>query len=157
MAASSKRRFAILLAAVAVVAVVLLLAAVVGGLQLASTTAPQATTPVAADDAAAAAFRQQASDVQMSGSGVVDRLLADDNDGSRHQRFILKLASGQTLLIAHNIDIAPRVTGLAEGDPVEFYGVYEYNADGGVIHWTHHDPDGKHVSGWLKHDGQTYQ
>ena len=157
MATSSKRRFAILLAAVAVVAVVLLLAAVVGGLQLASTTAPQATTPVAADDAAAAAFRQQASDVQMSGSGVVDRLLADDNDGSRHQRFILKLASGQTLLIAHNIDIAPRVTGLAEGDSVEFYGVYEYNADGGVIHWTHHDPDGSHVSGWLKHDGQTYQ
>lgn len=45
----------------------------------------------------------------MGGEGVVDRALSDDNDGSRHQRFILRLASGQTLLIAHNIDISLRI------------------------------------------------
>ncbi|WP_312209082.1 DUF3465 domain-containing protein, partial [Acinetobacter variabilis] len=27
----------------------------------------------------------------------------------------------------------------------------------GVIHWTHHDPSNKHISGWLKHQGKTYQ
>lgn len=27
----------------------------------------------------------------------------------------------------------------------------------GVIHWTHHDPARKHVAGWLKHQGRTYQ
>jgi hypothetical protein len=84
-------------------------------------------------------------------------MLADDNDGSRHQRFILEVAGGRTLLIAHNIDLAPRIAGLRAGDTVEFYGEYEWNDKGGVIHWTHHDPNGRHVDGWLKHRGRTYQ
>jgi hypothetical protein len=95
--------------------------------------------------------------VQVTGQGTVTRVLADDNDGSRHQRFILRLTSGQTLLVAHNIDIAPRVPSLAVGDVVLFYGVYEWNSQGGTIHWTHHDPDGQHVAGWLKRGGVTYQ
>ena len=94
---------------------------------------------------------------QMGGEGLVERVLADDNDGSRHQRFILRLASGQTLLIAHNIDIAKRIEALRIGERVEFYGQYESNPQGGVIHWTHHDPDGNHVAGWLKHNGMVYQ
>jgi hypothetical protein len=103
------------------------------------------------------AFEQQQSDLQVQGTGEVVKVLADDNDGSRHQRFILRLASGRTLLVAHNIDLAPRITSLNRGDSVEFYGEYEWNPKGGVIHWTHHDPRGKHVSGWLKHNGSTYQ
>jgi hypothetical protein len=102
-------------------------------------------------------FAKQLSDVQVAGSGVVEKLLADDNEGDRHQRFILKLASGQTLLAAHNIDIAPRLAGLAAGDTVEFYGEYYYNAKGGGIHWTHRDPAGKHTDGWLKWKGKMYQ
>ena len=94
---------------------------------------------------------------QLRGSGEVIRLLADDNDGSRHQRFIIKLDSGRTLLIAHNIDLASRISSLKVGDTVEFYGEYEWNEKGGVIHWTHRDPDGAHVDGWLKHRGRTYQ
>jgi hypothetical protein len=94
---------------------------------------------------------------QVKAAGIVDRLLEDDNDGSRHQRFILQLDSGRTLLIAHNIDVAPRIEGLRQGDRVEFSGEFEPNAQGGVIHWTHRDPLGEHENGWLKHDGQTYQ
>ena len=94
---------------------------------------------------------------QVSGSGRVVRILADDNDGSRHQRFILGLSSGQTLLVAHNIDLAPRVASLSTGDTVKFYGEYEANSKGGVIHWTHHDPQGRHVAGWLEHRGRRYQ
>jgi endonuclease YncB( thermonuclease family) len=108
------------------------------------------------DDVIADLFAKQRSDVQVTGSGVVTKLLADDNDGSRHQRFILKLASGQTLLVAHNIDIAPRIAGLAVGDAVEFYGEYVYNTQGGIIHWTHSDPAGKHIGGWLKWNKKTY-
>ena len=93
----------------------------------------------------------------MSGEGTVIRVLSDDNDGGRHQRFILQLASGQTLLVAHNIDIAPRVPALAVGDTIAFHGVYEWNDEGGVIHWTHRDPDGLHEAGWLQHVGATYQ
>jgi hypothetical protein len=97
------------------------------------------------------------SNTQVQGVGVVDRVLADDNEGSHHQRFILRLASGQTLLVAHNIDLAPRVAGLESGDTVEFNGEYEWNEKGGVIHWTHRDPANQHVAGWLKHDGQVFQ
>lgn len=94
---------------------------------------------------------------QAKGSGTVVRVLPDDNDGSRHQRFILRLASGRTLLIAHNIDLAPRIPGIREGDTVEFHGEFRSNPQGGVIHWTHHDPQGRHPGGWLRHRGRTYQ
>ena len=112
---------------------------------------------LSADSVLEEAFEQQLSDLQVQGSGEIVKLLADDNDGSRHQRFILRLTSGRTLLVAHNIDLAPRIASLDIGDFVEFYGEYEWNQKGGVIHWTHHDPQGRHVSGWLKHNGKTYQ
>ncbi len=94
---------------------------------------------------------------QVQGSGTVSRILSDDRDGSRHQRFIVQLASGHTLLIAHNIDLAPRVTNLKAGESVSFFGVYEWNERGGVLHWTHHDPAGHHVAGWLEYNGSRYQ
>ncbi|MBL0702307.1 MAG: DUF3465 domain-containing protein [Desulfosarcina sp.] len=103
------------------------------------------------------AYQNQLSDIQVSGSGIVNRTLRDDNEGSRHQRFILRLPSGQTLLIAHNIDLAPKINTLQKGDVVEFYGEDEWNVKGGVVHWTHHDPGGRHVGGWLKHNGRKYE
>lgn len=103
------------------------------------------------------AFASQASDIQVEGEGTVIRLLPDDSDGARHQRFIVELASGQTLLVSHNIDIAPRIAGLEVGDRVSFNGEYVWNAKGGVIHWTHHDPRGRHVAGWVIHNGKTYK
>ena len=105
----------------------------------------------------AKAYQDRKNSVQVSASGTVIKLLADDNDGSRHQRFILRLANDQTLLVAHNIDLAPRVEGINLGNKVEFAGQYEFNHKGGVIHWTHHDPQARHPGGWLKHNGQTYQ
>ena len=102
------------------------------------------------------AYSQQKSDVQIEGEGVVIKVLPDDTKGSQHQRFILKLASGQTLLVAHNIDLAPRIPNLKNGDRVAFYGEYEWNKKGAVVHWTHHDPRGKHVGGWLKHNEKIY-
>ncbi len=111
----------------------------------------------ASDAVIADAFSNHQSNIQVSGQGIVARLLPDDNDGSRHQRFILRLASGQTLLIAHNIDIAPRIDSLREGGTVAFYGQYEWNEKGGVIHWTHRDTRGSHADGWLRYQGQTYQ
>jgi hypothetical protein len=112
-----------------------------------------------ADDlpAIAEAYRTRRSDVQVRGEGIVTKLLRDDLDGSRHQRFLLRLANNQTLLVAHNIDLAPRIDNLRKGDKVGFYGEYEWNNQGGVLHWTHRDPGGRHVDGWLKHQGRTYR
>ena len=109
------------------------------------------------DQALGRAFEQHTSNLQVEGQGAVKRILPDDNDGRRHQRFILELSSGQTLLIDHNIDVAPRIPGLREGDKVAFRGKYEWNPEGGVIHWTHRDPGGRHPGGWLKHEGKTYR
>lgn len=103
------------------------------------------------------AIRGQLNDVQVKGSGTVVRVLPDDTNGSRHQRFVIRLTSGQTLLIAHNIDLAPRIGDLKTGQVVSFFGEYEWNERGGVIHWTHHDPAGRHVAGWLERDGKRYQ
>ncbi len=125
---------------------------------------PAQTTPVspaqagsATDQTLRSAFDNRRSGVQVQGEGIVTRTLSDDLDGSRHQRFIVRLGSGQTLLISHNIDLAPRIEGLKAGDTVAFYGVYEWSSKGGTVHWTHHDPDGSHVGGWLKRLGRTYQ
>jgi hypothetical protein len=119
--------------------------------------APQALPAESGDARIALAFENKRQAFQVSGTGRVVRILPDDRDGSRHQRFILSLESGQTLMIAHNIDLAPRIATLAVGDTVSFYGEYEWSARGGVIHWTHHDPQGRHVAGWLEHDGRRYQ
>ena len=103
------------------------------------------------------AYQNRLSNLQVEGSGVVIEILPDDLQGSRHQRFIIRLSSGQTILVSHNIDLAHRIDSLKVGDTVEFFGEYEWNSKGGVVHWTHHDPEGQHVDGWLKHNGVTCQ
>lgn len=103
------------------------------------------------------AISNHLSNQQLAGQAVVVKILPDDNMGSRHQRFIVKLNSGRTVLVAHNIDLAQRIDSLRTGDTIAFFGEYEWNQKGGVMHWTHHDPQGRHPDGWIKHNGQTYQ
>ena len=88
-------------------------------------------------------------------TGFVRRLLSDDNDGSRHQRFIIQLSNKQTLLVAHNIDVAERVP-LSLGDRVYFRGMYEWNDLGGLVHWTHRDPMGVDDGGWVRYRRRVY-
>jgi hypothetical protein len=86
----------------------------------------------------------------------VRRLIADDNDGFRHQRFILDLRNGQTVLMAHNIDLAERVP-LGLGDRIRFRGMYEWNGQGGLVHWTHHDPLGIEDAGFIRYRSKLYR
>lgn len=82
--------------------------------------------------------------------------LPDDNDGSRHQRFIAEGRDGNTVLVAHNIDLALSVP-LKKRDVLEIRGRYEWNEKGGVLHWTHSDPAGRNEGGWIRHRGKTYR
>lgn len=102
------------------------------------------------------AFEERRSGFSVQGVGSVARTLADDLEGARHQRFVLRLSDGHTLLFAHNVDLAPRVP-LAVGDEIGFRGRYEWNEEGGVVHWTHHDPRGRQPGGWLERQGRRYE
>jgi hypothetical protein len=93
--------------------------------------------------------------VEVEATGVVARRLPDDIEGSRHQRFVLRVGR-QTVLVAHNLDLAPRIP-LSVGDTVRLRGEYEWNPEGGVIHWTHRDPAGRHPPGWIRVRGEVYR
>ncbi|MEM7002914.1 MAG: DUF3465 domain-containing protein [Pseudomonadota bacterium] len=109
------------------------------------------------NEAIYAAYAAGRSDVLVTGTGTVRAILKDDTKGSRHQRFILDIGNDQTLLVAHNIDLAPRIDALRQGDSLQFAGEYEWNDKGGVLHWTHHDPRGRHPGGYLVHQGRKYE
>jgi hypothetical protein len=111
---------------------------------------PAPAEPTQRDDSLERAIRTQARDALVTGRGTVVRLLRDDEQGSRHQRFVVDVGRGRTVLIAHNIDLAARVAPLRVGDRVEFAGEFEWNERGGVVHWTHPDPRGRHRAGWVR-------
>ena len=121
-----------------------------------TTDAPTVESSSPGEEAILAAFQAKRSDVIVEVVAVVKKNLPDDLVGSRHQKMILRLESGHTILLAHNIDLADRVPA-DEGDSVRVRGEYEYSEQGGVIHWTHHDPAGRHEGGWIEHAGQRYQ
>jgi hypothetical protein len=105
----------------------------------------------------AEAFSNKTSNLQVLVRGKVSRFLADDTEGDKHQRMIVELENGQTLLVAHNIDLAPRVPEAALGHVVYLYGEYEWNEEGGVVHWTHKDPSHSHVDGWIQWQGARFE
>lgn len=128
-----------------------------------SAQSPRPSAPPARGDSApaaggvAAAFAGHRRDVLLEDGGTVARLLADDREGSRHQRFLVRIDGGPTILIAHNVDLAERVSPLRVGDTVRFRGEYVWNAKGGVVHWTHRDPDGRRAGGWIEVAGRKYR
>ena len=112
----------------------------------------------ATNSAISTAYHQHMSDLIVEGLGTVERLLSDDNIGSRHQRFIVRLSPAHTVLVSHNIDLAPYIDHLREGDEVSFKGEYEWNELGGIVHWTHRDPRGNdHPDGWIDYRGDRYE
>ncbi|MDX1698141.1 MAG: DUF3465 domain-containing protein [Thiohalobacterales bacterium] len=116
--------------------------------------APEDTT--SAGDVVQAAYEARRSGVWLETEGRITRMLADDNEGSRHQRFVLDVGDGHTVLVAHNIDLAERVPA-SQGDTLRLRGMYEWNDRGGVIHWTHHDPEGRFQGGWIRSNGELYK
>lgn len=101
-------------------------------------------------------FQNRQSGTVVEVTGQVTRLLADDSQGAPHQRFIIQLPNGRTVLVAHNLDLAERVP-VQIGDTVSLRGEYEWNDQGGVLHWTHHDPNGERPGGWISYQGTRYR
>ena len=94
--------------------------------------------------------------VEVTARVEVKKVLRDDLEGSRHQRFILELSNDTTVLVAHNIDMAPKIP-IHPGDSLVIHGAYIWKEQGGVIHWTHHSDTPRHESGFVDFNGFRYQ
>ena len=152
------------LAALAIIGLAALFDVDLGALQTDGnpTVAPSRTDarealPGASTGAVAEAFAARVSDRILTDSGRVIKVLPPDNDGKPHQRFIVEIQPRLTVLVAHNLTLAPRIPNLREGDRIRFKGEYEFSEKGGVVHWTHHDPKGWREGGWIEHRGERYE
>lgn len=117
---------------------------------------PQKTQSLVQLSSFADAIAARKSEKWMTVSVRVVKTLPDDNKGSRHQRFLIEGRDGNTVLVAHNIDLAKSVP-IKRLDPLEIRGRYEWNEKGGVLHWTHRDSSGRQSGGWIRHRGTEYR
>ena len=121
---------------------------------------PLPTETVGSSDNAAvkAAFERHADGVQVTATGVVDRVLSDqDGPSGPHERFIVRLRDvDMTVLVEHNLSIAPRVP-VVVAEPVVVHGEYIWNSQGGLVHFTHHDADRSHEGGYIVYGGKRYE
>jgi len=116
----------------------------------------ESTTTETGAAAIVEAFENERSGVWVEAEGEIVHILADDQAPPRHQNFLIEIVPNHTVKISHNVDIAPRAP-IRKGQRIRFRGRYEYNAKGGVVHWTHRDPRGRKTGGWLEYEGKTYR
>lgn len=112
--------------------------------------------PTVDGNAVQQAYASRQSGKWLEARGYIKRVLRDDNEGARHQKFILEMDDGHTVMVAHNVDLARRIPA-REALLLSVRGRYEWNDRGGVIHWTHHDPDGRLQGGWIEVDDVRYE
>jgi len=94
--------------------------------------------------------------VTLTADGKLEKVLHDNKNGEHDQQFTVRLASGATVLVTHNIDVASRIPDLVPGESVRIHGEYEWNETGGIVRSTHRDPSGKFDAGWIEYRGQRY-
>ena len=92
--------------------------------------------------------------VEVIASGQVARLLGSYTSATgTHEGF--ELHSGALTLRVENNTTITGVIPLSKGEAVSLQGQYECND--GVIHWTHHDPRGHHIGGFIEAGGKIYR
>jgi hypothetical protein len=104
-------------------------------------------------------FSSQASKQEVLAEGRIAYVLGTSNGPSgEHEGFLLKLSGDCDLLVRveTNVDITGPVP-LRAGETVTVKGEYEFEPTGGVVHWTHHDPAGRHIGGYVLAAGKLYQ
>jgi len=112
--------------------------------------------PLLDDSAVLTAQAQHAIQVEVNVTAKVKKILREDTQGLPHQRFLIELSNGSTVLIAHDLKMAPAVP-ISPGDIVSIRGEYIWNKLGGLIHWTHHSDTPKHENGWIDFMNVRYQ
>jgi hypothetical protein len=124
-------------------------------LLLASCAAPSQS---ADNGAVCGAYQSARSHVEVVAGGNVTRVLGTQPGvSSAHEGFLMRLNSScdVTIRVEANIDFTGQFP-LVTGDAVVVKGEYEYYPRGGVIHWTHRDPRGRHEGGYIQTGGKIY-
>ncbi|MGA8574945.1 MAG: DUF3465 domain-containing protein [Candidatus Cybelea sp.] len=116
------------------------------------------TTQSPDDGALCAAYTAGRSQVEVVADGTVTRVLGvQPGRVSPHEGFLFRLASGCDVIV--RVEANTDFTGpipVAQGDRVVVKGEYEFYPLGGVIHWTHRDPRGRHEGGYIEAGGKLY-
>jgi Protein of unknown function (DUF3465) len=110
------------------------------------------------DGAVCAAYSAQRSRVEAVAGGRVTRIFGvRAGRSSPHEGFLMRLDSGCDLVL--RVEVNTDFTGeipLSSNEPIVVKGEYEYYPRGGVIHWTHHDPRGRHENGYISAADKMY-
>ena len=117
-----------------------------------------ATTQSPDDAAVCSAYSATRSHVEVVADGTLTRILGTQPGRvSPHEGFLLSLGSGCKLVVRveANTDFTGQIP-LSRGQHVLVKGEYEYYPLGGVIHWTHRDPRGRHQGGYIDAGGRIY-
>ncbi len=116
-----------------------------------------ATQPDNANVCSIYSAQQSRAEVVASGK-IVEVLGTRRGPSGEHEGFLIRLSDRCDLLlrVETNVDLTGPVP-LHTGQDVVVKGEYEFDPMGGVIHWTHHDPRGRHEGGFVQADGRTYE
>jgi Protein of unknown function (DUF3465) len=106
------------------------------------------------------AWSMHRSYVQVTATGSVARVLGTRlGPSGMHEGFLLHLRGaegrGLTVRVEDNVDITGQIP-LQPGDDAVVRGEYIYDPRGGLIHYTHHDPRGRHPSGYIRVNGRLF-
>jgi hypothetical protein len=104
------------------------------------------------------AFTSGTSHVEVTAQGTVVRAFGvQAGRESPHEGFLMRLSSDCSVVVRveANVDFTGTFA-LRPGQTVVVRGEYEYYALGGVIHWTHRDPRGRHAGGFIQVDGHQF-
>lgn len=88
-------------------------------------------------------------------AGRFDRRYPDANGRLTHQRFVMSCANGLHLLVVNDVSIGMRVPFVRLARVV-VRGQYEWDSQGGLLHFTHRSDSGG-VGGWILVKSHIYQ
>lgn len=92
---------------------------------------------------------------ELRAAGTVVSLLGErESRSGLHEGFFVRFGNAAPVRVEDNADITG-IVPLRAGEHILIQGQYECDDD--VLHWTHHDPSGRHLAGFIEADGHTYR
>lgn len=91
-----------------------------------------------------------------AGNLVVTKLLPDDRNGLKHQKWEARLSNGEVIQVVYNSDMGDRVP-VKIGDKFGVGGQFVWGRQRmGVMHWLHEDKREKRPDGYVFFNGTVY-